>query len=48
MAKMKNIHLNEDVIEILTIEAVKKRTTFKLFVQDLLIKLAENLKKDEK
>lgn len=40
--KAKQIHLSEDVIERLTIRAVKEKTTFKELVQKLLTEISKN------
>jgi len=42
MLKAKQIHLDEKVVETLTIKAVKERTTFKELVQKLLTKIAKD------
>lgn len=39
--KAKQIHLSEDVIERLTIRAVKEKTTFKELVQKLLTEISK-------
>jgi hypothetical protein len=43
--KAKLIHLDEIVIEILTIKAIKEKTTFKILVQNYLTKLARDYEK---
>jgi hypothetical protein len=40
--KAKQIHLDEKVIETLTIKAVKERTTFKELAQKILTKIAKD------
>jgi hypothetical protein len=42
MEKSKLIHLEENVIQTLTIKAVKEKTTFKELVQTLLTKIAKD------
>lgn len=45
MLKAKQIHLDEKVIEILTIKAVKQKTTFKELAQQLLTNIANDSRK---
>lgn len=40
--KAKLIHLDEKTIELLTIKAIKERTTFKVMAQKVLTKLAKD------
>lgn len=44
MLKAKLIHLDEKAIEILTIQAVKQKTTFKELAQDILTNIANDFK----
>jgi hypothetical protein len=46
MSKAKLIHLEDKVIETLTIKATKERTTFKVMVQRMLIKLAKDYERN--
>lgn len=46
--KAKQIHLDEKVIETLTIKAVKEKTTFKELVQTLLTKIANDYENSTK
>ena len=41
--KAKQIHLDEQTIEVLTIEAVKQKTTFKVLVQKILTSKAVDI-----
>jgi len=41
--RAKQIHLEELVIEILTIQAVKEKTTFKEYVQSILTEKAQSI-----
>jgi hypothetical protein len=43
--RAKQIHLNESVIETITIQAVKEKTTFKEYVQNLITEKAKNINK---
>ena len=43
MKRPKNIELSEDTIEAITIEAVKKKTNFKNYVENHLDELAKKL-----
>ncbi len=43
MIRAKQIHLEEKVIEKLTIDAVKKKTTFKKLVEKILTETSEKL-----
>jgi len=42
--KAKQIHLENDIIKILTIDAVNNGKTFKIYAQNLLIEKANQLK----
>lgn len=42
MLKPKLIHLDKKVIEVLTIQAVKKETTFKELAQNILTNIAND------
>ena len=44
--KAKLIHLDQKTIELITIKAVKNRTTFKQFVQKYLTKLAKDYERN--
>jgi len=44
----KNIDLSEEAVEVLTIQAIKKKTVFKLHVEDILENIAKPFIDSEK